>query len=319
MTNQAEVRTRKALADEALLAELIAHGLLIPCGVPGIYGRGGAFEEVIARFCELVSHVTLEDGASHVHFPPVINRTYMERAEYLESFPHLAGLIFSFQGDDARHLELVERVRKGEPYGELTEITAVALTPAACHPLYPTCSGRLPEHGKLIDLTSYCFRHEPSGDPARMQMFRMREHVKLGKPDAVHDWRDLWIERGRTLLASLGLSVNDAAANDPFFGRGGRMLAANQRQQALKFELLTPITSTELPTAVMSFNYHQDHFSTLYGIETHDGEVAHSACLGFGLERIAIALFKTHGFELAAWPEAVRQRLGFAADRRERS
>jgi seryl-tRNA synthetase len=206
----------------------------------------------------------------------------------------------------------VQRVRSGEPYGELARITSVALTPAACHPLYPTCSGRLPEQGKLIDLTSYCFRHEPSGDPARMQMFRMREHVRLGTPDMVHSWRNLWIERGRALLSSLGLVVADAPANDPFFGRGGRMLAANQRQQALKFELLTPITSEALPTAIMSFNYHQDHFAQLYGIQTHAGDVAHSACLGFGLERIVIALFKTHGFDPERWPDAVRQRLGWS-------
>lgn len=302
----------KRLAEEALLADLIAHGLLIPCGVAGVYGRSGVFEEVLARFCDLVSHVTREDAATHVHFPPIMNRAFMERAEYLESFPQLAGLVFSFQGDDAQHLELVDRVRKAQPYGELARMTEVALTPAACHPLYPTCSGQLPEDGKLIDLTSYCFRHEPSGDPARMQMFRMREHVRMGTPESVQSWRSVWIERGRALLASIGLAVHDAPANDPFFGRGGRMLAANQRQQALKFELLTPITSESLPTAIMSFNYHQDHFSRLYGIQTHAGELAHTACLGFGLERIVIALFKTHGFDPAHWPEPIRQRLGFS-------
>jgi seryl-tRNA synthetase len=312
MTKDADrERLEKRLAEQALLADLQAHGLLIPCGVDGVYGRSGVFEDVLARFGDLVSHVTREDAATHVHFPPLINRAFMERGEYLESFPQLAGLVFSFQGDDAQHLELVDRVRKGAPYGDLARITAVALTPAACHPLYPTCRGQLPEVGKLFDLTSYCFRHEPSGDPARMQMFRMREHVRLGTPDSVQSWRTLWIERGRALLASLGLAVHEAPANDAFFGRGGRMLAANQRQQALKFELLTPITSHALPTAIMSFNYHQDHFARLYGIQTHTAEPAHSACLGFGLERIVIALFKTHGFEPAHWPAAVRQRLGF--------
>ncbi len=36
----------------------------------------------------------------------------------------------------------------------------------------------------------------------------------------------------------------------------------------------------------MSFNCHQDHFLRLYGIHSQDGEIAHTACLGFGLERI---------------------------------
>ena len=33
-----------------------------------------------------------------------------------------------------------------------------------------------------------------------------------------------------------------------------------------------------------------DHFGINYDIRTNDGEVAHSACVGFGLERIALAL-----------------------------
>jgi seryl-tRNA synthetase len=299
----------KRVAEQTLLADLIGHGLLIPCGVPGVYGRGGVFEAVLDGFSDFVSRNTRDDGASRVHFPPVINRAYMERAEYFESFPHLAGLVYSFQGDDAQHLELIDRVQKGEPYGHMPRMTDLALTPAACHPLYPTCSGQLPERGRLIDLTSYCFRHEPSGDPARMQMFRMREHVRLGTPNQVQSWRESWLERGRALLTSLGLSVTEAVANDAFFGRGGRMLAANQRQQELKFELVTPITSEASPTAIMSFNYHQEHFTRPYAIHGHDGTIAHSACLGFGLERIVIALFKTHGFDPTRWPEALQQRL----------
>ena len=34
--------------------------------------------------------------------------------------------------------------------------------------------------------------------------------------------------------------------------------------------------------------------------------VAHTACVGFGLERITLALLRHHGLDLAAWPEAVR-------------
>jgi seryl-tRNA synthetase len=163
----------KAQAEAALLSGLIEHGLLIPCGVPGIYGRGEQFEDVLTRFNALVSRVTEPDRAKPIHFPPVMNRQYMERVDYLESFPHLAGLVFSFKGTDLQHHDLVGRVRDGQDYSALQSITDVVLTPAACHPLYPTCSGKLPEAGKLFDLTSYCFRHEPSGDPARMQSFRM--------------------------------------------------------------------------------------------------------------------------------------------------
>jgi seryl-tRNA synthetase len=87
------------------------------------------------------------------------------------------------------------------------------------------------------------------------------------------------------------------------------MMAANQREQRLKFELLVPVISEEAPTAVCSFNFHQDHFGGKWDIHTADGATANTACLGFGLERLAMALFKTHGLDVQRWPADVRRQL----------
>jgi hypothetical protein len=86
------------------------------------------------------------------------------------------------------------------------------------------------------------------------------------------------------------------------------MLAASQRQQELKFEILVQIAGPE-PTAVASFNYHLEHFAATYGLTLADGGVAHTACLGFGHERIVLALLHTHGLDPSGWPEAVRREL----------
>jgi seryl-tRNA synthetase len=134
----------------------------------------------------------------------------------------------------------------------------------------------------------------------------MREQVRLGEPAEVQAWREAWYARAAELFEGLQLPVQRVVANDPFFGRGGRMLAVNQLQQEMKFELVTAITSQELPTAIFSFNYHETHFTELYGIESHAGATAHSGCLGIGLERITLALFKRHGFDPRAWPAGVR-------------
>ena len=139
-----------------------------------------------------------------------------------------------------------------------------------------------------------------------MQLFRMREYVRLGTPAQVVEFRELWLDRGQKLMASLKVPLKIEVANDPFFGRAGKMLAVNQRDQNLKFELLIPITSEEKPTACLSFNYHQDHFGHLWKLKTSDAQVAHTACVGFGMERIALALFKHHGFDPLQWPSAVR-------------
>ena len=61
------------------------------------------------------------------------------------------------------------------------------------------------------------------------------------------------------------------------------------------------ITADE-PTAVASFNYHREHFSSVYELRQPNGEQAHTACVGFGLERITLALLSTHGLDASAGP-----------------
>ena len=120
--------------------------------------------------------------------------------------------------------------------------------------------------------------------------------------------RQLW---NRQLFGTLGLDANLDLASDPFFGRGGKFLANSQREQSLKFEALVPI-ATPQPTAVASFNYHQEHFGSAFNIQLKDGRPASSACVGFGLERITVALFRQHGLDIEEWPTAVRAQLRVA-------
>jgi seryl-tRNA synthetase len=306
----AEFRPGSPDQDE-LLSSLVAHGLLVDTGVPGVYGRDGAFEDVRMRFDALVTRTAASDGAEPLRFPPVIPRRQLELTGYLKSFPHLAGTVFAFEGTEAEAVHQHERASRHEDWSEHQKMTDVVLVPAVCYPVYPAVAARgpLPPGGVTIDPGgSYVFRHEPSGDPARLQMFHMRELVRIGEPETVAAWRDSWRDRSLELLRGIGLDARFDVAADPFFGRSGRMLAASQRQQELKFEILVQIAGPE-PTAVASFNYHQDHFSSTYGIELADGGAAHTACLGFGHERIVLALLNTHGFDVEAWPEEVRKQL----------
>ena len=101
-------------------------------------------------------------------------------------------------------------------------------------------------------------------------------------------------------MSQLGLPWRIDTASDPFFGRGGKLMAMSQVEQSLKFELLVPVHSAEQPTACMSFNYHRDHFGTTWNLKTESGAVAHTGCVAFGIDRLALALFATHGLETAA-------------------
>jgi seryl-tRNA synthetase len=288
---------------------LVTHGLIVPVRVPGAFGRGAVFEDVLERVNGLITRLSAADGAEVYTFPPVIDRTILEKTDYLESFPHLAGHVYSFFGKEAQALELTRRLQAGEPWGETQGQTEVCLNPAACYPVYPVISGTLPEGGRLITMTNWVYRHEPSPEPTRMQSFRVREFVRAGVPDDVVAWRDRWLARGVEILQGLGLPAEADVAADPFFGRAGRILADGQKAQKLKFEVVVPVISADKPTALCSFNYHQDHFGSVFGINQASGEVAHTACLGFGLERVAMALFCHHGFVPAEWPKDVRDRL----------
>jgi seryl-tRNA synthetase len=294
---------------EEFYRQLVQHRLIIPAGVPGVFGRGAEFERVLEAFNALVSRIAAADGAETCTFPPVIDRRILERVDYLDTFPDLCGAVFSFFGKDPEARSLSACIHAGEPWGDRLTMTQVTLNPAACYPLYPTLTGIQPADGRLVTMLNWVYRHEPSLQATRMQSFRVREFVRVGSMSQVLAWRDMWLARGVDLLLSLELDAHPDVASDPFFGRSGRMLAANQREQKLKYEVLVPVIAADAPTAVCSFNFHQQHFGATFGILTADGDTAHSACLGFGLERVVMALFKAHGFSVGSWPAAVRQRL----------
>jgi seryl-tRNA synthetase len=303
---------RQATAAEASFRdELVACGLLIASGVPGLYGRGPAFERIRRAFDILVTREAETDAAESLSFPPLLPRRQLEEIGYLGSFPHLAGSVFGFEGSEADAAAQAERAGRHEDWSETQRMTELVLVPAACYPVYPAIAARGPlaHDGIVVDAGGgWVFRHEPSEDPARLQAFHQREIVRLGPPADVLAWRDGWCERGLALLRGLGLDARRATASDPFFGRAGRMLASNQQEQQLKLELLVPIAGDEA-TAVASFNYHHDHFAEIFGLTRADGGPVHTACLGFGQERVVLALLRAHGPDPEAWPAEVRQEL----------
>jgi len=297
-------------AAATLLDELIASGLLVPSGEDGLYGRGAIFETVVAGVESAAVRAGAGDAAQILRFPPVMPRSTFERSGYMKGFPQLAGTIHSFSGGDREHISLLDKLERGEDWCEHQAPTGCVMVPAACYPLYPALAraGHVAENGPIFDLQSYCFRHEPSKDPSRMQIFRMREFVRAGTAAQAREFRDSWVERAEEIAAKLELPFEVVPASDPFFGRAGRLMKSSQSEQGLKHELTIPVAGLG-PTACASFNYHQDHFSEIWGLARDDGEPVHTACVGFGLERWALALFRHHGVDPDRWPAPVRSTL----------
>lgn len=296
-------------AREAFRLELLDAGVLIATSSPGIYGRSAGFERILTGLDAVLTEMAAPLQATALRFPPVYPRADFERTDYIASFPDLSGIVSSFEAGDREHRELLGARERGERWDGWLTPSDVVLTNAICHPLYATLEG-VTEPG-VYDILGYGFRHEPSADPMRMQSFRMHEFVYVGTPDGAQEYRDSWVDTAAETLASLGLPVTQVAANDPFFGRAGRMLVSAQLRENLKIELTVPIYGDlHEGTAIASANCQRDHLTAAFGIRTPDGEVAHASCLAFGMERTVLALLRTHGVDVPAWPAGIRERLG---------
>jgi len=284
--------------------------LFYKMGTDGVYARTPLYEGVIERLAALISRHR-EPDTEVLRFPPVMNRRQLERSGYLKSFPNLLGCVCGLHGTEREIHAAVSRFEAGGDWTTSLSPADLVLSPAACYPVYPIAAerGPLPPGGLRFDVAADCFRREPSRQLDRLQSFRMREYVRIGSPDDVMEFRERWMVQAQAIARDLGLAFKVDGANDPFFGRVGQMKAVSQKQQSLKFELLIPLRSEEQPTACMSFNYHRDHFGTTWDIRGANGEPAHTACVAFGMDRLAVALFHTHGADLTKWPTVVRDTL----------
>jgi seryl-tRNA synthetase len=290
--------------------DAIAEALLLPTGIDGVYARTAAFEKVADGLAALISSYR-EPDTEVLRFPPVMSRRQLEKSGYLKSFPHFLGCVSCLGTDESHVRASVERYEAGEDWTSGLSAADLVLSPAACYPVYPLVAsrGHVPAGGLLFDVVCDCFRREPSKYLDRLQSFRMREYVCIGAPEQIQDFRDRWMKRAESFAGQLGLPYRMDQASDPFFGRGGKLMAVSQVEQALKFELLVPVHSEEKPTACMSFNCHRDHFGVTWNLCDAKGAVAHTGCVAFGIDRLVLALFATHGVDFARWPVKVRQAL----------
>ena len=238
---------------------MVKAGLIVPVGVQGVFGRNARVRgRARAASTPRSRRLATDDHADYFVFPPMIDRRILEKVGYMDSFPQLAGTVHSFFGKELDARKLSERIHAGERVGRrdgddrcLAQSRRVlpALSDAARHG-----AGRRPRRDD-VQLGVPARAVARADAHAGISRARVRR-VRAARAWSIA-WRDTWLERGKHLLESLGLPAKADVATDPFFGKGGKMLAASQREQKLKFEVLVPVISRENPTACCSFNYHE--------------------------------------------------------------
>lgn len=247
----------------------------------GIVLSSKAARQTMARLSEAITLLFADDAPHSFTAPPVIASSVIERTGYAETFPHLMGSVASATCDPDR--------------------PDLVLTPAACHHIYPLLQDQHLDRPATFAVDGVCFRDEATSEPGRLRSFTMQELVHAGPPEECLAWRDKAMHRAERWLRSLGLTVGKEIANDPFFGPGAALLRSSQREQELKWELLT-LVGGDAEQAIASCNHHKDRFSKLFGFRQSTGGPTHTACLGFGLDRLVMALAAVHGPDPATWP-----------------
>lgn len=274
---------------------------------PGVPIWNAVMDDLFVALNSALTRFGREPEMEVLRCPPVLSREVFERSGFAISLPQLFGSIHSFCGDSSQHERLTTAIAQGTDWSPELTATSFVLTPAACYPVYPLHTGLLPPSGATVDVSSFCFRHEPSDEIGRFVAFQQREFVMLGELALVQDWFDQWKNRALAFASELlGLTARLEVASDPFFGGGGRLLGARQREQHLKFEVVAPIEGRSI--AIASCNYHRDRFGQAFRIQAGSSP-AHTACVGFGIERFGLALLSQHGDDPELWPQHVKRQL----------
>ena len=288
---------------------LVERGDIVSFG-RGRYGFGPRLVRLMEYFDRRAREMALRFRAEPHLFPSLVGADVLDRCRYLKNFPSSLNLVSHLRED---HAVLQEFARSVEWDGhELVYDRAggsgveCLLSPSVCFHWYRWLRDTRLQQPRVITALGKCFRYESSNLTGleRLWDFTMREIVFVGPAAYVLENRDQLVGLCAAYLDELQMAYEISTATDPFFVDSYAVQAAYQQGFELKFELLAPLPYSHKKLAVGSINYHQDFFGRSFNIQAGN-EPAHTGCLGFGYERLALAFLAQHGLDENQWPRAV--------------
>ncbi len=294
------------------IPELLTQGQLNQ-EAPGIYTQGPLLARLVEYFEDRFLELADSFGAVPYRFPTLIPARYMERVGYFRAFPHSLSFVSHLRED----LEAIDDFAQhagctGEdlntPSGSFAQVQTL-LSPAVCYHLYFALADRPLPGGRLVaTAVGNCFRYESINLTSleRLWNFTMREVIFVGAKEFVLENREVARQRMRRVFEEFGLAYRVESANDPFFIGEFRKQVAFQSAFQLKYEIRARLPYKASTLAVGSYNYHQDFFGRHLHITLPDGSPAHTGCVAFGLERMALAFLAQFGLDSTCWPAEVR-------------
>ncbi|MFV2011033.1 MULTISPECIES: hypothetical protein [unclassified Micromonospora] len=227
---------------------------------------------------ELTGAITEGLDAQEFTCATLLRDTPLRRSGYLDSLPCVPMYAVP-HGPQAEGHDVGERwiLSTAACFHVLSAVSGAGLRPASLLTAY-TCG-------------AVCHRAEGGPDDAvlRLASFRMRELVLVGSEEPVLEQAEQAFMRLHDHLAQRLRKVRVADAADVFYGANAGALRRFQSVKRVKQELLTP-WSINHEYAVASWNKHGDRLMTSFGGAEPAADLPHSACVAFGVERLAVAL-----------------------------
>lgn len=271
----------------------------------GLVGLRGSLLALFRFFERTFGELAADYQAEENHYPVMVPSALLAEIAYFGHFPQHITFCSHLRGD----LPVLEEVASSPNAPRIEGMLAPpehVLTPAVCLPCYRQQRGVVLEAGAVRTLTmqNHVFRYEGANfrPLERGWDFTVRDVVFFGGYDDLVRLRLEVMGRAMTLCRELELEATIELANDPFFLDASRDKAIYQRMGEVKYELLFPLGRGGLSLAASSFNLHRDYYTSVYDTRLAGGELAESACMGFGLERWVYGFLVQKGLDPSRWP-----------------
>ncbi|WP_437637676.1 hypothetical protein [Sorangium sp. So ce854] len=273
----------------------------------GLYIFGPAFTRLMRALDQVCLGLARRLGAQEYTVPAYTTWEVLEASNYVRLFPQHLTFGHVLEHD----LDAVERfatARSREEQQSMTRPSPLVMLPAACLHCYTLKRDQRIDDPLLMTVVGHCSRYEARRMtyPGRLWNFHLREIVYLGSLPGAAAFRRQIVDELSALAGQIGLPCRLESATDPFFTSARAGLAFYQHASDLKYELVGALPGGDRSLAIASLNYHQQHFSQSFNLRDGAGELLHTACLGFGLERWAYWLLSHLGDDERNWPEILR-------------
>jgi hypothetical protein len=305
------VATRKGSGQFALDPHplLQARRELVHAG-PGRIGFGPRFLELMEFFDRRLFSFAQLFSAESRQFPTLISAEVLARCNYLNAFPHSVSIV-SHLREDLDEIQNFARTARWDGQKLVCDeknfgSVECLLSPTVCFHCFGWLKDSRQEEPGAFTAIGKCFRYESRNlnGLERLWDFTMREIIFVGVKEYVLAQRQRTIDECLKLLAEWDLSYEIKSATDAFFLDESSM-ATFQLAFDLKYEVQAALPYKSKSLAIGSFNFHQDLFGRCMNISTATGEPANTGCVGFGIERLALAFLAQHGLDPKRWPTAV--------------